>query len=327
MQHATAQDPVQQALGELMNVLNADDILAEVNSFKALTSTNLYMLFELEDDSTYFPYVFNLYYSVRVERVEPYIIFKAHLTPIGDSYLTKEYKVTFTIEPSPGLQDKADQLNAIAQQINDLLKNGFRLADVAHFKNTIKDAIKQIGETLGAAMDALAELPGIIKEVVEEIITESGEKVQTLKLNLNRLSIDFKNEENEKTTKERNKIPQQEGTGEVGSTIVLGQDSLVMNENQEQEFLSHNDNMKVVNLYKSLIWIMFQIEKNYSLLVVAKQYIDEPEKINELFNTIKSDWKDKLPDIIEALANGEEEQVKEDLKVYLMEKFYEVGRQ
>ncbi len=158
-------------MGAIQTVMDAAELQQAMQEVRSATGINTYLLVSLEDDGTLFPYLFNLYFDLRCERQDSYVVLKTNFVPVSGDFLSGNYKVKFDFELSDDLQHFSDALSKVSASLNQLFPSIDFQSRASSLQEQVKNTLlslkdvflnkQQTQEDAGIAPELLVEINGI----------------------------------------------------------------------------------------------------------------------------------------------------------------------
>lgn len=128
-------------VGAIQAVMDAVELQQSMQEVRKVTGINTYLLVSLEDDGTLFPYLFNLYFDLRCERLASYVVLKTNFVPVSGNYLSGNYRVEFDFELSDDLQQFSDVLSKVSVSLNQLFPSMDFQSRASSLQSQVKSTI------------------------------------------------------------------------------------------------------------------------------------------------------------------------------------------
>jgi hypothetical protein len=318
--HAQLESESFKMIKKLHEIVTDQQIMNEIESFKEISKVNIYPLFQLEDDGNLFPLLFNLYFLVRVDSIEPYIILKYQLSLYGGTPATGAFGVKVSIELSPQLSHKKEKIDSIVQLMNDVLKHGIDNFKEEDFKQNFIEALHLLRNEFDQSLDKFAELPRYLKESLNELENKLKSETNTLKINKEQKQQSTTEKLNEIFTSEQ-KIPLMDGSGESGGVVKIntGPSKRPLTEDEIQLIKKNPKTALSYQLVAELKEINIAYINASQRLETLLQIINNPTKIENIVRDLITFERKQLIPLLEMAINKDEEAIKQYLMNYITE--------
>ena len=133
-------------LKELQSSLTTGPIHQAIKGMTDSAGINVYPMFHIADDSALWPYVAELYFDVRAERKEPYLLVTLNFIPESGKWTDfASYKVQVHITQGNTKAIAQEIILPVEKQLNDLLANMGNLKKyIGQIRDNVADAIRKL---------------------------------------------------------------------------------------------------------------------------------------------------------------------------------------